>query len=75
MPDSKDPHIVSGGQSAEGHSYESACAANLISASHFSAKSSQRGFTFSMSAIFFERLQPFSCFSRAMAFRTLSNDS
>jgi len=36
-------------------------------------RSSHFGFTDSMSAIFFARVQPFNCFSRLIALRTSSN--
>src|SRR5215471_1992905 len=49
--------------------------ANSICLPQFSAKSSQRGFIFSMSAIFFSRRHRLSCFSRAMAFLTSSKTS
>lgn len=43
---------------------------NAIRAPHFSAKSCQRGFSFSINAIFFSRRQPFNCFSRSIALQT-----
>lgn len=43
-------------------------AGNSGKSAHFPAKSSQRGFTFSIRATFFERRQPLSCFSRSMVF-------
>jgi len=58
MPESKDPETASTFHAAAGNFYGRVCPANFISAPHFSAKSSQRGFTFSMSATFFERRQP-----------------
>ena len=41
--------------------------ASFIQGNHSRAKSSQCGFSDSISAIFFDRLQPFSCFSRLIA--------
>ena len=49
--------------------------ANAISAPHFSARSCQRGFTDSISAIFLDLRQPFNCFSLLIAFSTSSNPS
>lgn len=46
------------------------CPLNNISRFQFSARSFQRGFSLSISAIFFERLQPFNCFSRPSALCT-----
>jgi len=45
-----------------------ASAADSICAPYFSARSSHCGFFDSIKAIFFDLLQPFNCFSRAMAF-------
>src|SRR5438876_2410629 len=49
--------------------------ANTICASHFSARSAQRGFFDSISAIFFLLTHLFSCFSRSIAFLTSSKPS
>src|SRR5215472_1600446 len=51
------------------------CPGNSISRPQVSAKSCQRGFTFSMSAIFLSSRHRLICFSRAMAFLTSSNAS
>src|SRR5262249_31645938 len=66
---SKDPEVVNAAKGAARHSQLPVIAwpANAIPAPQCSARSAQRGFTASMSAIFFDRRQPFNCFSRLMA--------
>jgi len=49
--------------------------AKAICAPHFSARSTQRGFRDSISAIFFLLTHRFSCFSRSIAFVTSSKPS
>jgi hypothetical protein len=66
---SKDPESASFAMQRQGV-LPMACPRNRISRPKFSARSCQRGFIFSMSAIFFSRRQPLSCFSRRIAFRT-----
>src|SRR5580658_759185 len=48
---------------------------SFIQGNHSRAKSSQCGFSDSISAIFFDRRQPLSCFSLAIARWTSLNDS
>ena len=66
---SKDPEIASFAMQRQGV-LPMGCPRNRISLPQFSARSCQRGFIFSISAIFFSRRQPFNCFSRPIAFRT-----
>jgi len=66
LSESKDPENVCSTMLIQGV-LPRYCPRNRISRPQFSARSCQRGFIFSINAIFFSRRQCLSCFSRPMA--------